>query len=146
MIILLRIDRTDAKLKYFEVVLRSYRTLQCLSSIHIRTNQTLSEMPVPTINLTQENFEETINNNDIVILDFWAEWCGPCKLFGPIFEEASARHPDVVFAKVDTEQEQELAGYFQVRSIPMVVAFREQIGVSQNPGLLQCPQLDAVLV
>ena len=66
-------------------------------------------------------------------------------MFGPIFEEASNRHPDVVFAKVDTEQEQELAAYFQVRSIPMVVAFREQIGIFQQPGLLQGPQLDVVL-
>ena len=66
-------------------------------------------------------------------------------MFGPIFEEASNRHPDVVFAKVDTEQEQELAAYFQVRSIPMVVAFREQIGIFQQPGLLQGPQLDEVL-
>ena len=100
---------------------------------------------MPTINLTKENFEETILNNDIVILDFWAEWCGPCKSFGPIFEEASTRHTDVVFAKVDTEQEQELAGFFQVRSIPMVVAFREQVGVFQNPGLLQGPQIDDIL-
>ena len=103
------------------------------------------ENTVPTINLTKENFEETILNNDIVILDFWAEWCGPCKSFGPIFEEASTRHTDVVFAKVDTEQEQELAGFFQVRSIPMVVAFREQVGVFQNPGLLQGPQIDDIL-
>lgn len=98
-----------------------------------------------TINLTKENLESTILNNDMVIIDFWAEWCGPCKMFGPIFEEASERHPDVVFAKVDTEQEQELAAYFKVRSIPMVVAFREQIGIFQQPGLLQGPQLDEVL-
>ena len=98
-----------------------------------------------TINLTKENLESTIMNNETVIIDFWAEWCGPCKMFGPIFEEASNRHPDVVFAKVDTEQEQELAAYFQVRSIPMVVAFREQIGIFQQPGLLQGPQLDEVL-
>ena len=98
-----------------------------------------------TINLTKENLESTIMNNDTVIIDFWAEWCGPCKMFGPIFEEASNRHPDVVFAKVDTESEQELAAYFQVRSIPMVVAFREQIGIFQQPGLLQGPQLDEIL-
>lgn len=98
-----------------------------------------------TINLTKENLESTIMNNDIVIIDFWAEWCGPCKMFGPIFEDASNRHPDVVFAKVDTEQEQELAAYFQVRSIPMVVAFREQVGIFNNPGLLQAPQLDEIL-
>jgi len=98
-----------------------------------------------TINLTKENLESTILNNDMVIIDFWAEWCGPCKMFGPIFEEASERHPDVVFAKVDTEQEQELAAYFKVRSIPMVVAFREQIGIFQQPGMLQGPQLDDIL-
>ena len=98
-----------------------------------------------TINLTKENLESTITNNDIVIIDFWAEWCGPCKMFGPIFEDASNRHPDVVFAKVDTEQEQELAAYFQVRSIPMVVAFREQVGIFNNPGLLQAPQIDEIL-
>ena len=98
-----------------------------------------------TINLTKENLESTILNNDTVIIDFWAEWCGPCKMFGPIFEEASNRHPDVVFAKVDTEAEQELAAYFQVRSIPMIVAFREQIGIFQQPGLLQGPQLDEIL-
>ncbi len=98
-----------------------------------------------TINLTKENLESTILNNDTVIIDFWAEWCGPCKMFGPIFEEASERHPDVVFAKVDTEKEQELAGYFQVRSIPMVVAFREQIGIFQQPGMLQGTQLDEIL-
>ena len=100
---------------------------------------------MPTINLTKENFEETILNNDIVIIDFWAEWCGPCKLFGPIFEEASTRHADVVFAKVNTEVEQELAGFFQGRSIPLVVGFREQVGVFHNPGLLQAPQIDEVL-
>lgn len=96
--------------------------------------------------VTDATFEdEVIGSNIPVVVDFWAEWCGPCKMFGPIFEEASNRHPDVVFAKVDTEAEQELAAYFQVRSIPMIVAFREQIGIFQQPGLLQGPQLDEIL-
>src|SRR6056300_848674 len=98
-----------------------------------------------TMELTLENFETTVAQDGITFVDFWAEWCGPCKMFGPIFEEASERHPDVVFAKVDTEKEQELAGYFQVRSIPMVVAFREQIGIFQQPGMLQGTQLDEIL-
>ncbi|MDX1795644.1 MAG: thioredoxin family protein, partial [Hydrogenovibrio sp.] len=71
-----------------------------------------------TINLTAEQFEETITNNEIVIFDFWAEWCGPCKQFSPIFEAVSEKHPDIVFAKVNVEEQQELAGMFQVRSIP----------------------------
>lgn len=88
------------------------------------------------INLTMEQFEETINNNDMVIFDFWAEWCGPCKQFGPIFEAVSEKHPDIVFAKVNVEEQQELAGMFQVRSIPTLVFMREKIVVYSNPGLI----------
>ncbi|MDG6773200.1 thioredoxin [Thiomicrorhabdus sp. ZW0627] len=88
------------------------------------------------VNLTTAEFEETINNNEIVIFDFWAEWCGPCKQFGPIFEEISEKHPEIVFAKVNVEEEQELAGMFQVRSIPTLVFMREKIVVFSNPGAI----------
>ena len=78
-----------------------------------------------TVQLTKDNIDEIIGSNDIVFIDFWAEWCGPCRMFGPIFEEASNLHEDIVFAKVDTEAERELAGAFQICSIPMLMAFRE---------------------
>lgn len=89
-----------------------------------------------TINLTAAEFDDTIKNNEIVIFDFWAEWCGPCKQFGPIFEAVSEKNPDIVFAKVNVEEEQELAGMFQVRSIPTLVFMRDNVVVFSNPGLL----------
>jgi thioredoxin 1 len=89
-----------------------------------------------TVNLDINQFEDTIANNDILIFDFWAEWCGPCKQFGPIFEAVSEKHPDIVFAKVNVEEQQELAGMFQVRSIPTIVFMREKIVVYSNPGLI----------
>ncbi len=88
------------------------------------------------INVTKDNFEEIIENNDIVIFDFWAEWCGPCKQFAPIFEAVAEKHPDIAFAKVNVEEEQELAQMFQVRSIPTIVFMREKIVVYANPGLI----------
>ena len=89
-----------------------------------------------TVKLTTENFNDTVANNDIVIIDFWAEWCGPCKQFGPIFEKVSNEYPDIVFGKVNTEEQRELAGYFQIQSIPTTIILREGIGIFQQPGLL----------
>ena len=91
---------------------------------------------MPSINLTKETFEETILNNDVVLVDFWADWCGPCKMFAPTYETVSEKYPNIVFGKVDTEDQQELAGYFQIRSIPTLMAFKEQIGVFSQPGAL----------
>ena len=88
------------------------------------------------VELTKENFEEVITNNDTVVVDYWAEWCGPCKSFGPIFEKVSEDFPDAVFAKVDTQNEQEIASYFQIRSIPTLMIFREKVMVFSQPGAL----------
>lgn len=88
------------------------------------------------VNLTEANFNEHIENNDIVILDFWAPWCGPCKQFGPIFEKVAEEYPDILFGKINTEEEQGLAGYFQIQSIPTVIVLREKIGIFQQPGML----------
>ncbi len=95
-----------------------------------------SSKNMATVNLTKDTFEKTILDADIVLVDFWAEWCGPCKVFGPTFEKVSEQYPNITFAKVDTEAEQELAGYFQIRSIPTLMAFKEQIGVFSQPGAL----------
>ncbi len=98
------------------------------------------------VDLTKDNFEKTITGNDIVIVDYWAEWCGPCKQFGPVFEKVSEDFPEIVFAKVNTEVEQEVAGWFQIRSIPTLMIFREKIIIFSQPGALPEGGLRDVIV
>lgn len=89
-----------------------------------------------TLEISEPMFAETIENNELVLLDFWAEWCGPCKAYGPVYERVSNDFPDVVFGKIDTEEQQALAGMFGIRSIPTTIAFKEGIGVFMQPGAL----------
>ena len=89
-----------------------------------------------TVELTQDNFNQTVEDNDIVLLDFWAEWCGPCKTFGPIFEKVSEQHDDVTFGKIDTDEQQALGAAFEVRSIPTVMAIRDGVMVFKQAGVL----------
>lgn len=89
-----------------------------------------------TVDISMETFQSTVDDNDIVLIDFWAEWCGPCRSFGPTFEKASESYPNVVFAKVDTEAHQDLAGAFEIRSIPTLMAFKDQMVVFSQPGAL----------
>ena len=91
---------------------------------------------MPTVDLTKDTFESTVVDNDVVLVDFWAEWCGPCRSFAPTYDKVSNDHPDVVFAKVDTEEQEELAQYFGIRSIPTLMIFRDQIGIFSQPGAL----------
>lgn len=98
-----------------------------------------------SINLNKANFEDVIHKNPMIIIDFWAPWCGPCKNFGPVFEAISDKYPDIVFAKVNTEEEQELGGMFQIRSIPTLMIFRDQIIIFAQPGALPGSALEEII-
>jgi thioredoxin 1 len=98
-----------------------------------------------TVELTKDNFEEVVTGNDVVVVDFWAPWCGPCKGFAPVYEAASDKHPDVVFAKVNTDEQQELAGHFAIRSIPTITLFREKVMLFSQAGALPAAGLESVI-
>ena len=97
------------------------------------------------IELTKENLEKTIAENDIVLIDFWAEWCGPCKVFGPVFAEAAEKYRDLVFAKCNTDEQREVAKRFRIMSIPTLAIFREEVLVFLQPGAMHGPGLDSLI-
>ena len=98
-----------------------------------------------TVALTEATFEQTIAENDIVLVDWWASWCGPCRMFAPVFDAAAAQHTDIVFAKIDTETEQALAGAVGIMSIPTLMAFREGVLIFSQPGALPAPALEDLI-
>jgi thioredoxin len=98
-----------------------------------------------TINLTKENFDQTVSDNPMVVVDFWAPWCAPCRFFSPVFEEAAGNNPEVVFGKVNTEEQPDLAGSFGIRSIPTLMILREKVILYSEAGALPSPQLQALI-
>ncbi len=98
-----------------------------------------------TVELTEDNFEEVITNNDVVVVDFWATWCAPCRTFAPIFETTSEKYPDIVFGRIDTEAQTELAGRFEIRSIPTLMLVREKVILYSKPGAVPAQSLEALL-
>jgi thioredoxin len=100
---------------------------------------------MPIVDLTRESFEQTVTGSNFVIVDFWAPWCGPCRGFAPVFKAAAEKHPDIVFGKVNTDEEQDIAAHFGIRSIPTLMIFRDQIVIFDQPGAMSASALDHVI-
>jgi len=113
--------------------------------VESREDHRTGDQNMATVDITKDTLQSTIEDNDIVLIDFWAEWCGPCRSFAPTYEAISEKYPNVKFAKVDTEAEQELAANFGIRSIPTLVAFRDQIGIFSQPGALPGEALEDLI-